>query len=172
MWKNLKNSSSEAKNSDNEINKTLENSSTHNNQGSGQIIWKVFLKFPGIQTGSIWVYLNRPRIVIKRNFLLLYLSAFSLCPLRGNSWLKFINLISIKFKTSISPKFICGSLWVRRWYNLIYAQSRILGSGVLNPGAVFLRFVTEAFLLFLAPARGPNPAGQFSYPAGQSSTLK
>ena len=33
------------------------------------------------------------------------------------------------------------------------------GSGVLNPGAVFLRFVTEAFLLFLAPARGPNPAG-------------
>ena len=28
------------------------------------------------------------------------------------------------------------------------------GSGVLNPGAVLLRFVTEAFLLFLAPA-GP-----------------
>ncbi len=27
-----------------------------------------------------------------------------------------------------------------------------IGSGVLNPGAVFLRFVTEAFLLFLAPA--------------------
>ena len=27
-------------------------------------------------------------------------------------------------------------------------------SGVLNPVAVFLRFVTEAFLLFLAPA-GP-----------------
>ncbi len=28
------------------------------------------------------------------------------------------------------------------------------GSGVLNPGAVFLRFVTEVFLLFLAPT-GP-----------------
>ena len=33
------------------------------------------------------------------------------------------------------------------------------GSGVLNPGAVFLRFVTVAFLLFLAPVGGPNPAG-------------
>ncbi len=33
-------------------------------------------------------------------------------------------------------------------------QSKKEGSSVLNPGAVFLRFVTEAFLLFLAPA-GP-----------------
>ena len=31
---------------------------------------------------------------------------------------------------------------------------------MLNPGAVFLRFVTKAFLLFLAPAGGSNPAGQ------------
>ena len=30
---------------------------------------------------------------------------------------------------------------------------------MLSPGAVFLRFVTEAFLLFLAPAGGPNPCG-------------
>ena len=36
---------------------------------------------------------------------------------------------------------------------------RIFGSGVLNPGAVFLRFVIEAFLFFLALAGGPNPAG-------------
>ena len=34
------------------------------------------------------------------------------------------------------------------------------GSVVLNPGAVFLRFVTEAFLLSLAPAGSPNPAGK------------
>ena len=34
-----------------------------------------------------------------------------------------------------------------------------VGSGVLNPGAVFLRFVTVGFLLFLAPAGGPNPVG-------------
>ncbi len=37
---------------------------------------------------------------------------------------------------------------------------RINGSGVLNPEAVFLHFVTVAFLLFLAPAGSPNPAGQ------------
>ncbi len=36
----------------------------------------------------------------------------------------------------------------------------MFGSGVLKPGAMFLRFVTEAFLLFLALAGGPNPAGQ------------
>ena len=30
---------------------------------------------------------------------------------------------------------------------------------MLNPEAVFLRCVTEAFLLFLAPAGGPNPVG-------------
>ncbi len=35
---------------------------------------------------------------------------------------------------------------------------RHFGSGVLNPGAVFLRFVTVAFLLFLAPAGCPSPA--------------
>ena len=29
---------------------------------------------------------------------------------------------------------------------------RLNGSGKLNPWVVFLRFVTEAFLLFLAPA--------------------
>ncbi len=34
-----------------------------------------------------------------------------------------------------------------------------MGSSVLNPGAMFLRFITEAFLLFLAPAGGSNPAG-------------
>ena len=38
-------------------------------------------------------------------------------------------------------------------------DNRIFRSGVLNPGAVFLRFVTEAFLLFLAPTGGPNPTG-------------
>ncbi len=45
------------------------------------------------------------------------------------------------------------------------------GSGVLNPGIVFLRFVREAFLLFLAPAGGPNPAGPIFNLAGQSLTL-
>ncbi len=34
------------------------------------------------------------------------------------------------------------------------------GSCALNPGAVFLRFFTVAFLLFLAPAGGSNSAGQ------------
>ena len=34
------------------------------------------------------------------------------------------------------------------------------GSSALNPGAVFLRFFTAAFLLFLTPAGGSNPAGQ------------
>ena len=29
-----------------------------------------------------------------------------------------------------------------------------------GPGAVFLRFFTVAFLLFLTPAGGSNPAGQ------------
>ncbi len=42
---------------------------------------------------------------------------------------------------------------------LSYKLLEFFGSGVLNPGAVFLRFVTVAFLLFL---------GQFSHPAGQS----
>ncbi len=36
---------------------------------------------------------------------------------------------------------------------------KIYGSGVLNPGAAFLRFVTEGFLIFLTPAGGPNPVG-------------
>ena len=31
------------------------------------------------------------------------------------------------------------------------------GSSALNPGAVFHRFFTVAFLLFLAPAGGSNP---------------
>ena len=44
--------------------------------------------------------------------------------------------------------------------NLLKILHTNFGSGVLNPGIVFLRFVTEAFLLFLAPAGGPNPAGQ------------
>ena len=35
----------------------------------------------------------------------------------------------------------------------------MFGSVVLNPGAVFFRFVTEAFLLFLAPAGNHKPAG-------------
>ena len=34
------------------------------------------------------------------------------------------------------------------------------GSSALNPGAVFLRFFTVFFLLFLTSARGSNPAGQ------------
>ena len=44
----------------------------------------------------------------------------------------------------------------------VYSESTCseTGSGVLNPGAVFLRFVTEAFLLFLAHAGGSKPAGQ------------
>ena len=42
MCKNLKNSTAAVKNSDNnEITKTLENSSTHTNQGNGQIFWKI-----------------------------------------------------------------------------------------------------------------------------------
>ncbi len=39
-------------------------------------------------------------------------------------------------------------------------NKRKKGSVVLNPGVVFPRFVTEGFLLFLAPAGGPNPAKQ------------
>jgi len=35
-----------------------------------------------------------------------------------------------------------------------------MGSSALNPGAMFLRFFTEVFLLFLAKAGGSNPAGQ------------
>ncbi len=38
---------------------------------------------------------------------------------------------------------------------------KILGSSALNPGAVFLRFFTVAFLLFL------TLQGQLSNPAGQ-----
>ncbi len=35
------------------------------------------------------------------------------------------------------------------------------GTSALNPGAGFIRFFfTEAFLLFLAPAGGSNPAEQ------------
>ena len=42
MCKNLKNSTAAVKNSDNnEITKTLKNSSTHTNQGNGQIFWKI-----------------------------------------------------------------------------------------------------------------------------------
>ncbi len=37
---------------------------------------------------------------------------------------------------------------------------------MLNPGYVFLLYVTEAFLLFLAPAGGPNPAGPIFKPCG------
>ena len=46
-----------------------------------------------------------------------------------------------------------------------------LGSSALNPGAEFLRFFTEAFLLFLAPAGALTLRGQLSNPAGQSLTL-
>ncbi len=35
----------------------------------------------------------------------------------------------------------------------------LFGSSALNPGAVFLRFFTVAFLLFLTPAGGSKPAG-------------
>ena len=43
-------------------------------------------------------------------------------------------------------------------YNLLVdnkIKDRYFGSSALNPGAVFLRFFTEAFLLILAPA-GPT----------------
>ncbi len=57
-------------------------------------------------------------------------------------------------------------------YQKTKSLKRKSGSGMLNPGAVFLRFVTEAFLLVLAPAGGPlTLRGQFSNPAGQSLTL-
>ena len=36
---------------------------------------------------------------------------------------------------------------------------KILGSSAINPGAVFLRFFTIAFLLFLTPAGGSNATG-------------
>ncbi len=48
---------------------------------------------------------------------------------------------------------------------LIKKFKRTGGSSVLNPEAVFLRFVLEAFLLFLAPAGGGSNL------AGQSLTL-
>ena len=44
--------------------------------------------------------------------------------------------------------------------NIFNYEITTYGSGVLNPRAMFLRFVTVAFLLFLAPAEGPKPAGQ------------
>ena len=40
------------------------------------------------------------------------------------------------------------------------ALGKLVGSSALNPGAVFPCFFTEAFLLFLAPAGGSNPAGE------------
>ena len=43
-------------------------------------------------------------------------------------------------------------------------MDRYLGSGALNPGAVFLRFFTLAFLLFLTTAGGSNPSGQLPLP--------
>ncbi len=35
---------------------------------------------------------------------------------------------------------------------IVFRDKKLLGLGVLFPGAVFLRLVTEPFLLFLAPA--------------------
>ncbi len=55
-----------------------------------------------------------------------------------------------QFKTIITMLF--------RHLNIPFLH-RKTGSGVLNPGAVFVRFVTVAFLLFLAPAGVPNPVG-------------
>ena len=37
-------------------------------------------------------------------------------------------------------------------YIVFFMHKGMFGSGVLKPGAVFLRFVTEAILLFLALA--------------------
>ena len=36
--------------------------------------------------------------------------------------------------------------------NVTIISHKNLGSGVLNPGVVFLRFVKEAFFFFLTPA--------------------
>ena len=38
-------------------------------------------------------------------------------------------------------------------------QNRNIGTSALNPGAVFLRFFPVAFLHFLTPEGGSNPAG-------------
>ncbi len=46
--------------------------------------------------------------------------------------------------TLLGPGLLCQTLFLKK----------NMGTGVLNPGAVFLRFVTEAFLLFLATAGG------------------
>ena len=44
----------------------------------------------------------------------------------------------------------------------IVSSCSCLGSSALNPGAVFLRFFTVAFLLFLTPAGGATLWGQLS----------
>ena len=48
---------------------------------------------------------------------------------------------------------------------------KYFGSSALNPGAVFLRFFTVAFLLFRTPAGALTLRGQLSNPAGQSLTF-
>ena len=44
-------------------------------------------------------------------------------------------------------------------YNITLNTNGNRNRCVLNPGALFFRFVTEAFLLFLAPAGDHKPAG-------------
>ncbi len=58
------------------------------------------------------------------------------------------------------------------YWSLSYINaSKFLGSSALNPGAVFLRFFTVAFLLFLTTAEALTLWGQLSNPAGQSLTF-
>ena len=44
-------------------------------------------------------------------------------------------------------------------YKSFIVTGAAFGSSALNPGAVFLCFFTIAFLLFLTPVGGSNPAG-------------
>ena len=50
-------------------------------------------------------------------------------------------------------------------------NKKVQGSSALNPGAVFFRFFTVAFLLFLTHAGGSYPAGPTFNIAGQSLTF-
>ncbi len=56
------------------------------------------------------------------------------------------------------------SFTYRKFYLWLLCQmcaidNKSMGSSALNPGAVFLRFFTVAFLLFLTPQGGSNSAG-------------
>ena len=85
-------------------------------------------------------------------------------------WFHSLNLYHYYFiYIFIQPIFFLTALLLfRLWqkkapapdpYKDISGSKSMYGSSALNPVAVFLRFFTVSFLLFLTPAGGSNPTG-------------